>query len=221
MIDDARDIRVLVRRILESEGATVFEAENVEEGVKLAMEKHPRLIITDLNMPRKSGFEFLVQRKANKVLSETPTLVLTSRKDKESIVRAIGLGASGYVLKPIRTIMLLAKVRAMIKADPSLRRSRRFDPAARPKATVLLPAEVSKISEAGLQISCAVKLSGDQNVRVQADLLNRLDCADVVTRTTRNPSKYIEKARYQCELVFLGVTDLLAKSIRTRLKAWR
>jgi len=59
------------------------------------------LILLDLNMPKKNGFELLKEIKANSKLSHIPILIYTSSKRPEDINRAYSLGASSYIIKPI------------------------------------------------------------------------------------------------------------------------
>jgi len=63
--------------------------------------KHPDLILLDLNLPRKSGLEVLAELKADPVLMLIPVVVLTTSKAEEDLVRAYGLHANCYIIKPM------------------------------------------------------------------------------------------------------------------------
>lgn len=102
IIDDAPEARLLARKILEVDGAQVSEAGGVDTGIELARKNVPHLIIVDLEMPVRSGFEFLTLRAADPLFQAIPTLVLSGKKDRASIQRAIAFGANDYILKPFR-----------------------------------------------------------------------------------------------------------------------
>jgi CheY-like chemotaxis protein len=69
-----------------------LEASTVAEGIALAKNQAPHLIISDLIMPEESGFEFLKQIRTIPSLKNTPVLVMSSADDQDSIMKAIALG---------------------------------------------------------------------------------------------------------------------------------
>ena len=73
----------------------------------------PGLILLDLNMPRKSGFEALVEIKANEALRRIPVVVLTTSKAEEDLVRSYVEGASSFITKPVSFAGLLEVVRGL------------------------------------------------------------------------------------------------------------
>ena len=68
---------------------------------KHAQAPHPDLILLDLNMPRKNGQEVLAEIKADNRLKHIPVVVLTTSKAEEDVVKAYGLHANCYVIKPV------------------------------------------------------------------------------------------------------------------------
>ncbi len=68
---------------------------------KYAKAPHPDLILLDLNMPRKNGQEVLAEIKASDRLKHIPVVILTTSKAEEDIVKAYGLHANCYVIKPV------------------------------------------------------------------------------------------------------------------------
>src|SRR5690349_19564738 len=92
IVEDAQDVRLLVRRVLESEGARVVEADSVDAGLSMAEKETPHLVILDLELPGQNGFDFLNARKEHPKVKDIPTIILSGKKDKTSVVQAIGLG---------------------------------------------------------------------------------------------------------------------------------
>src|SRR5271154_2065315 len=115
LIDDAPDARVFARRILAGDGADVEEASTIDEGLAIVARSAPHLIITDLMLPEKTGFDLLAERANNPTLAAIPTLVLSSSNDPKSVVRAISSGAVDYVLKPLKANLLLQKARKHLR----------------------------------------------------------------------------------------------------------
>ena len=99
------------------EGYEVLTAANGRDGLKVALKDKPDLIVLDLTLPEKSGFDVLKDfRERN---AATPVLILTARNFEADIVKGFDLGADDYVTKPFGVAELLARVRALLKRAPA------------------------------------------------------------------------------------------------------
>jgi PleD family two-component response regulator len=143
IIDDSKDIRMRCRKILENLGMVVAEAGSNSTAFSYLKTKMPNLIILDLMMPDSSGFEFLSYRKTQKELSEVPVVVSSGLSDKDSIYKAIGLGANDYLLKPLNAISIGQKARKHIK-DLDFK-SIQFKSAEQPSITLQIDTQVTKL----------------------------------------------------------------------------
>lgn len=85
--------------ILSQEGYEMVSALNGEIGLRLAKEKGPDLILLDLILPKVNGFEVLKQLKAVDETKDIPVIVLTNLEGMQDIDKAIGLGATTYLVK--------------------------------------------------------------------------------------------------------------------------
>lgn len=106
-------------RKLEIEGFTVLHAHNGEEALKLLIEKKPDLVILDLMMPLKTGFEVLqdLQKQTDADVKKIPIIVASNLGQKSDIDTATELGASGFLIKSnISLKELVAKVREFLPA---------------------------------------------------------------------------------------------------------
>ena len=216
IVDDVPEICLIVRRILEADGAEVIEVDRIDRAIDVAQMRIPHLIITDLHLPQKDGFEFLAFLKASPILKDVPAMVLSGLNDQNSVVKAISLGAKDYIVKPIRASLLLQKVRKALVVKSFHRVYFPLD--RRPIATLLTKVDIVKISEMGVQIETAIKLAPEANVKLQAELLEQLGCSKLITRTTKEDGKFLQKGRFLHEVNFVGIGEVLAKTIRNYLR---
>ena len=101
----------LMLSILEPSGYAVLSACNVDAGLKEARKAMPDLIISDVHMPVKDGYDFLQALKTDVELAHIPFLFLSSTRDDERHEeRSIALGAEGFITRPIEPRALLARV---------------------------------------------------------------------------------------------------------------
>ena len=99
-IDDESDVLLIVRTALESEDYEVFTASNGEDGLALASEENPDLIVLDVMMPEIDGFEVLQRLKDTENTANIPVVMLTGLSDNNLIKKALDLGVRHYVVKP-------------------------------------------------------------------------------------------------------------------------
>lgn len=112
VIDDSRNLRQMVTSYLEQEGWRVATAANGRDGLSLAEQDSPDLIILDLMMPEMGGYEFL---RLYSPTHRTPIIVLTARMEESDKVLGLELGADDYVTKPFSMRELSARVRAVLR----------------------------------------------------------------------------------------------------------
>jgi two-component system cell cycle response regulator DivK len=100
-IEDRPDNRGLVRRVLMAEGIEVLEAANADDGISLAVQHLPDLILMDINMPGKDGLTATQELRANPALAHIPIIALTANVMKGDRERTLEAGCDGYIPKPI------------------------------------------------------------------------------------------------------------------------
>jgi two-component system cell cycle response regulator DivK len=113
-IEDNPDNRLLIKRVLEAEGYAVIEAENGTEGLRLAANSRPDLVLMDINLPDIDGYE------CTTLLREThpnhlPIVALTANALKGDRQRALDAGCDDYIAKPVDIDMLPAQIEANLK----------------------------------------------------------------------------------------------------------
>ena len=114
IIDDEPQIRKLLEITLESNEYKVWQGETAKDGIVLAANHPPELILLDIGLPDKSGHEVLKELRSwyNKSI-----IILSVINNEEDIVKALDNGATDYLTKPFRTAELLARIRAAIRRN--------------------------------------------------------------------------------------------------------
>jgi len=116
VIDDEPQIQKLLRITLESNGYKVILASDGTEGIHLAANHRPELIILDLGLPDKSGHEVLIELRE---WFEKAIIILSVQNTENDIIKALDNGATDYLSKPFRTGELLARIRSSIRLNQS------------------------------------------------------------------------------------------------------
>lgn len=121
VVEDDTVVRENLRDLLESEGFEVLSAENGDEGFKIAFEKLPDLILSDIRMPIVSGFDMLKKLQDNITTSDIPFIFLTAKVEHDEIRKGMTLGADDYLLKPYKRNDLLSAIDARLKKKRKIR----------------------------------------------------------------------------------------------------
>ena len=99
IIEDDKFLRELIMQKVGKEGYGVVGAVDGEEGVKMAKEEQPGLILLDLILPAMDGFEVLRQLKEQETTKNIPVIILSNLGQKEDIDKGMQLGANDYMIK--------------------------------------------------------------------------------------------------------------------------
>jgi len=117
-IDDSKTIRLVLARLFRPFACEWREAANGEEGLTIATQETPDLIILDYNMPVMDGITMLRKLREDAALKRTPVIMLTAESGLECLATVARLGVRDYVTKPFREEELLAKVGRIISLIP-------------------------------------------------------------------------------------------------------
>ncbi|MRR31508.1 response regulator transcription factor [bacterium] len=112
IIDDDSDLLKSLSINLHLEGYKVVSATCGEDGIKMAYNVHPDLIVLDVMMPRIDGFETCAHLRK---MTDVPILMLTARAAESDIVHGLQLGADDYIVKPFSQVVLEAHLRALLR----------------------------------------------------------------------------------------------------------
>ncbi len=123
-IDDSQNILLVdnqdmvlnaAEMILKKEGYSIYKAKNGAEGLKVATQLHPHLIITDIVMPRMDGVEMFKALQNNGEIDNTPVIALSAKASPEEEYRLLEMGFFDFIAKPINQMRFLARVNRALR----------------------------------------------------------------------------------------------------------
>ena len=120
IVDDNADIRAYIKGYLE-EDFRIIEAQNGQEGIEKAIQHLPDLIISDVMMPQKNGYEVCETLKNDLRTSHIPIILLTAKAAQAEKIQGLKIGADDYLIKPFDHKELLIRVHNLIKIRQQLR----------------------------------------------------------------------------------------------------
>lgn len=110
VVEDQDDVRENIAELLELSNYQVLAAANGKEGVKIALEAIPDLILCDIMMPEMDGYEVLYLLSKNPTTSSLPFIFLTAKTEKSDFRKGMNMGADDYITKPFEEMELLGAV---------------------------------------------------------------------------------------------------------------
>ena len=120
MVDDSKDILQVVSQRLKSWGYDVVAANNGEEGLRLAGELMPDLILLDIMMPKMKGRDVCARLKADPKTKAIPVIFLTALGLADHVKAGLDLGAEDYIVKPFEPEELRDRIRVcLLRRSPS------------------------------------------------------------------------------------------------------
>src|SRR3954468_8886067 len=112
VVDDDETIRAVLRRVVETAGATVTEAATGEDGLRALYDGRPDVVVLDIDLPGIDGWQVLERIRQ---LTDVAVVMLSAHDDELEKVRALRAGADDYVTKPFGAPELLARLQAQVR----------------------------------------------------------------------------------------------------------
>ena len=114
IVDDNKDLTDYLAAAMKDKFKEVWVAANGEEALHMCREKHPHIVVSDIQMPRMNGYELCKEIKEDLEISHIPVILLTARDDEESKLYGYKNGADAYLTKPFEVSMLYAIIRSQL-----------------------------------------------------------------------------------------------------------
>ncbi|HSR41121.1 MAG TPA: diguanylate cyclase, partial [Longimicrobiales bacterium] len=115
LVEDEESVAGLLGRMLEMEGFVVRRAADGEEALDAVLGSPPDLVVLDIMLPGRDGFEVLREMRSHEELQDLPVLILTALSEEDSVVKGFRLGVDEYLSKPVSREDFLARVRALAR----------------------------------------------------------------------------------------------------------
>ena len=115
IVEDNEKNMKLVRDILQAKGYETMEAVNAEDGIKLALERVPDLVLMDIQLPGMNGMEALKVLRAEQTTAHVPVVAITASVMTQDRQQIMDTGFNGFIEKPINLRDFLATVQASLK----------------------------------------------------------------------------------------------------------
>lgn len=115
VVDDEQDLLDLIEYNLRKEGFDVLKAENGQDGIQMAREHSPDLVLLDIMMPKMDGLEVCDLMRNDNALKKIPIIFLTARGDEKTEIAGLNKGADDYITKPISTTKLISRIKAVMR----------------------------------------------------------------------------------------------------------
>ena len=120
VVDDSPTAILWHRMLLEEEGYQVLTANDGAEGVDVAREHLPELVLLDVIMPRMNGFEACRALREDERTRDIPVLMITTRSEMQNVLQGFESGCNEYITKPVDRTELLTKVRSYLDRPETL-----------------------------------------------------------------------------------------------------
>lgn len=115
--DDEQNIVISIEFLMKREGFQVLIANDGEDALAKVQSERPDLVLLDVMMPKKNGYEVCQSIKSDPTLASTKVLMLTAKGRDTEVAKGLAIGADAYMTKPFSTRDLVAKARALLAID--------------------------------------------------------------------------------------------------------
>jgi CheY-like chemotaxis protein len=216
IIDDDKNFRILLTRVLTNAGLVVRESKSVQDAFREIQERVPHFIFLDMNMPEESGLVFLEKKNKNPVLRDIPVLVLTAHSESELVHKALSNGASEYLLKPLNTEILLKKLR-------KLSQDAAFIQVKVPEAIqcqVAFKGELLGMNTQGIQLTTAIKFKNGHKIKMNGRIDSLLKSKEVNLESVSEGSHFSGQGKHISWMKYISFTQAQINAIATVTCKW-
>jgi DNA-binding response OmpR family regulator len=150
VLEDDASTRRLITAVLKKSGHEVIDVDNGAEGLLIVMAEQPDIVVSDIEMPKLTGFEVLQNIRQEPETADTPVILLTSLSSRADIRKGMSHGADDYITKPFEPAELIESVNAQL-ARLAVRRGQAVSPALGFEATAPAELDFTPLPELSLQ----------------------------------------------------------------------
>ena len=214
LVEDSDDVRLYIGSLLD-ERYKLIEARDGAEGLQMAREHIPDLIISDVMMPGMDGMEFCSQIKSDLRTSHIPVILLTARASDDSRIEGLETGADDFLTKPFKARELLVRINNLLEQRKLLRSRFGNQPAEKTGATSFNPVDDKFIAKINGQIGREIdNVKFDTEMLARSLFLSRMQLhRKMLAVTGQSPGEYIRAVRLNRAAELLREDDLSVTQI--------
>ena len=113
-VDDSKTVRNIIRKTLTTYDCEIVEANDGLEGLAMARELNPDLIILDIDMPKMNGLDVLMNLRNDVKFTNTPIIMLTAKSKEKNVRIAFKLGVEAFIGKPFKRYELIERIQSVL-----------------------------------------------------------------------------------------------------------
>ena len=175
VIDDEASILRLLKALLTRSLYQVTTADNAKEALELLDKGHFDCVITDAIMPDLSGYDFVKALRSRPRFEELPVLMLTRKRHRQDVKKAVEAGVTDYIFKPIDENLLMEKIEHCLKKNNERRGSSGWVfSGAESKAELGVACRLDSLSESILTLHLPFKLGPAEPLNLKSDILSEI-----------------------------------------------
>ncbi len=216
LVDDDKELLYFVQKVLEAGGHSVQVAADVLGALDKLANWPFDLVISDAGMPLYSGFDLIKTIRREKKYDSIGIVMLTGRREKDSVERAIRLGIDDYILKPIDPLLFSKKIDSLLKLRPEQEQSRDWMPqvSATAPARISFKLDLISISEEGVIIQSPYPLPIGELVQINSDLFTEIGIVAPQFRIFSSSQPTNQPSVWHSRLLFFAGNEAMLKKIR-------
>lgn len=215
LVDDDKDIRNLGTALLSEAGHETFTVDGAVPAIEFLKLHTVDILITDANMPQHSGFELVQTLRNEPRWTDLTIAMLTGRRERKDIQRAMGLGVHDYIVKPIDPMLFLQKVTDLLSKRPAKEHPEIKFASIKlaSKARAVTDIELVSISEVGIVFHSPHHYTEGARVELDTELFDKIGIKVPFFRVQSSVQK---NGSWETRVVFVGVDE----RILTKVRAW-
>jgi len=215
LVDDDKDIRTLGTSLLNQAGHESFSADGAVAALEFLQTHSIDLLITDANMPQHSGFDLIRTVKKEPRFNHMTLVMLTGRRERKDIERAVALGAHDYIVKPLDPMLFLQKLQTLLDRRPPSERPQ-VDFAAiklENRARVASEIELVSISELGLAFRSPHQYRDGARLEIAGEIFEQIGVEMPILRVQASIRK---DEVWETRVIYIGADE----KVLTKIRAW-
>ena len=213
VVDDDKDILKAVEQILAEVGHTVVSATSAMEAIEHLRLASFDMVLSDANMPMHSGFDLVATLRKEPEWQKLSIAMLTGRREKKDIEKAINAGVDDYIVKPIDPLLLIQKVETLFtKRPPENHPEWHITNTEQETGKVIFSMNLKKISELGVTATSAVPFQYGQIVEVRFQFFVDLQLDPPPLRVLR--CHEVGLGLHEVEMIFVGAREAFLQKVR-------